>query len=42
MHYIVESATYAPLVHLAWKIVWDITRYCLEQRRKKPVALPSA
>jgi len=42
MHQIVELAAIAPIARFVWAVVWDITRYCLEQRRKKPAALPSA
>jgi hypothetical protein len=38
MHQIIEIAPFAPMARL----VWDIIRYCLEQRRKKQTALPSA
>lgn len=37
MHHIVEIANFAPIAHFLWTVVWDLTRYWLELRRKEEV-----
>jgi hypothetical protein len=44
MHHLVEISSIASIMAVArfvWSVVWDITRYRLEQRRKPPATAPS-